>query len=58
MPISIFILTKNEESNIRAWFESVREFEDIVVLDSSGTDCTVEFTKSMRAWVVKRALET
>ena len=58
MTISFFILTRNEESNIPSCFESVREFEDIVVLDSSGTDCNVEFTKSTSAWVAKRALET
>ncbi len=57
MPISIFILTKNEESNIQACLESVRGFDDVVVLDSLSSDRTVDIAKSMGARVVQRAFD-
>jgi glycosyltransferase involved in cell wall biosynthesis len=40
IPVSVVIVTKNEERNIRDALESVRDFEDIVVLDAFSTDST------------------
>ncbi len=42
---SVFILTKNEAHNIVRVLASVRDFEDIVVLDSGSTDNTVELAR-------------
>jgi glycosyltransferase involved in cell wall biosynthesis len=40
--ISVAIITKNEEANIRACLESVRWADDIVVVDSGSTDRTLQ----------------
>ncbi len=40
--ISVAIITKNEEANIRGCLESVRWADDIVVVDSGSTDRTLE----------------
>ena len=45
IPASVFILTKNEAHNIERVLTSVRDFEDIVVLDSGSTDNTVELAR-------------
>lgn len=42
---SVFILTKNEAHNIERVIESIRDFEDIVVVDSGSTDGTVELAR-------------
>ena len=40
--ISVAIITKNEEANIRGCLESVRWADDIVVVDSGSTDQTLK----------------
>lgn len=40
IPVSVVIVTKDEERNIRDALESVRDFEDIVVLDAFSSDGT------------------
>ena len=40
--ISVLILTKNEEENLRACLASVKWCDDVVVLDCGSTDGTVE----------------
>jgi glycosyltransferase involved in cell wall biosynthesis len=52
MELSVLILTKNEEKNIKRAIESVKDIADeIVVLDSGSTDRTVEIAKSLGAKV-------
>ena len=41
-PVSVMILTKDEEINIQACLETVRFSDDVVVFDSHSTDRTVE----------------
>lgn len=43
--VSIVIITKNEEQNIGDALESVKDFEDIVVVDSFSEDRTVEICR-------------
>ncbi len=45
IPISVAIVTKNEEENIRDALESVKDFEDIVVVDAFSKDRTVEISR-------------
>jgi len=45
IPVSVVIVTKDEERNIKDALESVREFEDVVVLDAFSTDGTVEICR-------------
>jgi glycosyltransferase involved in cell wall biosynthesis len=55
--ISIFVLTLNEETNIRPCLESVRFSDDVVVLDSFSTDRTVEIAAAMGARVFQRKFD-
>lgn len=45
IPVSVVIVTKDEEKNIGDALESVKDFEDIVVVDSFSTDRTVEICR-------------
>ncbi len=45
IPVSVVIVTKNEEKNIGDALESVKDFEDIVVVDSFSEDRTVEICR-------------
>lgn len=51
IPISVAIITRDEEANIRRCLESVTFADDIVVLDSESADRTVEIAKSLGARV-------
>ena len=57
LPISVLILTKNEEINMKALFESVSWSDDIHVLDSHSTDSTVEMAKAAGAHVLYRDID-
>ncbi len=52
LPITVLILTKNEENAIEDCIRSVRDFIQIVVVDSGSTDRTVQIAKSLGAQVV------
>jgi glycosyltransferase involved in cell wall biosynthesis len=43
--ISVAIITKNEERNIRACLESIRWADDVVVVDSGSTDQTLKICR-------------
>lgn len=43
--LSVIIITKNEENNIRQCLESVKWIDEIIVFDSGSTDKTVEICK-------------
>jgi len=55
LPISITIITLNEEANIRRAIESVRWADDILVVDSGSTDRTTEVAKALGARVLTHA---
>jgi len=55
--VSILILTKNEEQNIEACLDSVRDFDDIVVFDSLSTDRTTALATAKGARVVERPFD-
>jgi glycosyltransferase involved in cell wall biosynthesis len=46
IPLSVVIVTKNEEHNIGDALESVRDFDDIVVVDAFSEDRTVEICRN------------
>ena len=55
--ISVLILAKNEEKNIAACIESVKNFADeIIVIDDFSTDRTVEICQNLGAKVIQREL--
>ncbi|RJP24580.1 MAG: glycosyltransferase family 2 protein [Candidatus Abyssobacteria bacterium SURF_5] len=45
LPISAYVITLNEEKNIRRCLESLRDFEEIVVVDSFSKDATVDICR-------------
>ncbi|MCO7227310.1 glycosyltransferase family 2 protein [Pleionea sp. CnH1-48] len=45
LPISVFIITLNEEKNIRRVLESCCDMDEIIVVDSGSTDSTVSIAK-------------
>jgi glycosyltransferase involved in cell wall biosynthesis len=45
VPLSIIVITKNEERNIRECLESVRWAGDIVIVDAESTDATVDIAR-------------
>lgn len=45
IPVSVAIITKNEEKNIRDTLESVKDFEEIIIIDSFSSDETVNICK-------------
>lgn len=53
-PISVCIITHNEEKRIRQCLESVKWAEEIVVVDSHSTDRTVEICKEYTPRVYQR----
>ena len=59
IPVSVLILTRNEEANIEQCLRNVRFSEDIVVLDSFSTDRTLELVKTFPGVrVVQRVFDT
>ena len=45
IPVSVPIITCNEENNIEFTLESIKDFEDIVIIDSFSKDRTSEKCK-------------
>jgi glycosyltransferase involved in cell wall biosynthesis len=47
--ISVAVITKNEEQNIRDCLESVRWADEVVVVDSGSTDGTIQICREFQA---------
>lgn len=56
-PLSICIITYNEEAKIRRCLESVKWAEEIIVVDSHSTDKTVEICREYTEKVLLRKFE-
>lgn len=52
VPVSVMIPAKNELANMRECLESVAWADEVVVVDSSSTDGTVELSREMGATVI------
>ena len=52
IPLTVVILTKNEESAIARCLESVKDVDQILVFDSNSTDQTVSVAQQMGASVI------
>lgn len=57
MPISILILTLNEEINIKDCIQSCSWSDDVVVFDSFSTDKTIEIARECGARVYQRKFD-
>ena len=49
IPLSVCIITYNEEDNIQGALETVKWADDIVVIDAHSTDRTVEIARAIRS---------
>lgn len=56
LPISVVLLTRNEERNVSECLQSCDFAEEIVVVDDDSTDQTVAIAESMGAKVFHRSL--
>jgi len=51
-PVSVVIITKNEEDNIRECLKSVTWADEVVIVDSGSTDATCSIAKDLGAKVI------
>lgn len=52
IPVSVIIMTKNEEKNIAKCLLSVKDFDEVFVVDSNSTDRTCDIAREFGAAVV------
>ncbi len=52
LPISVFIITKNEQAHLAKTLSSVSDMDEVIVVDSGSTDATVDIAKGHGAIVV------
>ena len=57
-PVSVLVLTYNEEENLPRCLDSVDWADDVLVLDSFSTDRTAEVARARGARVLQRAFDT
>ncbi len=58
IPISVVVITKNEEHNIRECLQSVHGWADeIIVVDDESTDRTVEITQKFTDRIFRRRMD-
>ncbi|MGB3544033.1 glycosyltransferase family 2 protein [Rubrivirga sp.] len=57
-PVSVLILTYNEEDNLPRCLDSVAWADDVLVVDSFSTDRTVEVARAHGARVLQRGFDT
>ena len=53
IPVSVIVMTKNEEANIRACLAPMARFAEIFVVDSNSVDGTAAIATEMGARVVR-----
>lgn len=46
IPVSVYIITRNEEDNIARVLDNLKDFEEVIVVDSGSTDRTLEIARS------------
>ncbi|CAM2978897.1 glycosyltransferase family 2 protein [Paenibacillus sediminis] len=52
IPVTVIIMTKNEEKNISKCLKSVSAFDEIFVVDSGSTDQTIQIAEELGAKVI------
>ncbi len=55
--VSAIVLTKNEEKNIKDCLESIKWVDEIIIIDDSSSDKTIEISKKYTSKIYKRNLD-
>lgn len=57
IPVSVVVITRNEESNIEECLKSASAADEIIVVDDNSTDKTVEIAKRFTSKVFSRKMD-
>jgi len=57
IPLSVVIIAKNEESNIKDCLESVKWADEIILVDDNSTDTTVEIARNYTDRIFQRKMD-
>ena len=57
LKVCVYAITKNEEKFVERWYNSMKEADDIYVLDTGSTDNTVEKLKKLGAIVTVKEIK-
>jgi glycosyltransferase involved in cell wall biosynthesis len=57
IPVSVLVLTLNEEINLQRCLDSVAWSDDVIVLDSFSTDRTIDIAKAAGARIIQRKFD-
>lgn len=55
--VVVYAISKNEEKFVKRWVESMKEADEIVVLDTGSTDNTVQLLKEMKVKVKQKKID-
>ena len=55
--ISVYAICKNEEKHIKRWYESMKEADNIYVLDTGSTDNSVKELKKLGVHVTQKKID-
>ena len=56
MKICVYAISKNEEKHVKRWFESMKEADEIYVLDTGSTDNTKELLEKLGVKVTRKII--
>ena len=54
--VCVYAICKNEENFIKRWYDSVKEADDIYVLDTGSTDNSVKLLKERGVHVIAKKI--
>ena len=55
--ICVYAISKNEEKFVKRWYDSVKDADEIYVLDTGSTDNTIKLFKDLGVNVVEKKIE-
>lgn len=54
MKICVYAISKNEEKFVKRWYESMKEADEVFVLDTGSSDNTVDELRKLGVNVFKK----
>jgi len=57
MKITVYAICKNEEQFIERWYNSIKEADEIVVLDTGSTDNSVQLLRNLGVTVYEKVID-